>query len=323
MSCSGRLLRATPARDQERAADARVQKQVAPAHDQERGLVIGVGGRRISRTAGDVTRRLGRPARVAATRPADEVLWGIVRRREHSDIDDPSAHAGRVQHAFLLGDDSKALCGFRPRRIATTADDGPVLAVPSPRYNPMCPRCSAVVSQPTGRVLLPRLEARMPVAISVEERAEPEPIAIELPAPIALAAHSATDLDSWMPQPIVAQPAAPTSATVALVPYDARMTPSVVTVPLPAKHARPRSRRRSVRKGGIVTAMPGEASVMIEVPALADGASVVAHVADEIIGARVSAVAIVGNTTVAIELDSPVTSATDVAWFIVSPVRRG
>jgi hypothetical protein len=78
---------------------------------------------------------------------ADEVLWGIQRLPEFSEIDNPRAHAGLVQHAFPFGRDELAVCGFSPRprhhwRLSP-------LAVPSSQYNPTCPRCSSLV-RPTA-----------------------------------------------------------------------------------------------------------------------------------------------------------------------------
>jgi hypothetical protein len=53
-------------------------------------------------------------ARTGGTFPADEVVWGIVIRHGFDEIDDPGYHRGTTQHAYLEGNDTVALCGFRP-----------------------------------------------------------------------------------------------------------------------------------------------------------------------------------------------------------------
>ena len=75
------------------------------------------------------------------------VLWGVARREGCTDLDDPSAHAGLAQHAFLFGCDDQALCGYRPprRHCEFTDTVRAELAVPSPEYNPLCPKCRSLV----------------------------------------------------------------------------------------------------------------------------------------------------------------------------------
>jgi len=78
--------------------------------------------------------------------PAD-VLWGIPLRPRHSDDDDPAAHRGSVQHAYPIGIDARAICGYEPPKYQTAG--GPsraALALASDAYNPRCLKCSALIS---------------------------------------------------------------------------------------------------------------------------------------------------------------------------------
>ena len=79
--------------------------------------------------------------------PHDEVLWGVERRPGHFDLEDPKGHAGRIQHAFPMGRDEAAICGFRP---ALRRDfDGvrrPLLAAASAGLNPRCGACAAQIA---------------------------------------------------------------------------------------------------------------------------------------------------------------------------------
>ncbi len=90
---------------------------------------------------------------VATTRPAtdavdvpsrwrsDQVQWGVVRARGAFDLGDSDRHAGRVRHAFPLGRDALAACGFRtPLQRAFDGTKQPLLAMPGSR-NPACPEC--------------------------------------------------------------------------------------------------------------------------------------------------------------------------------------
>ena len=77
----------------------------------------------------------------------EDVIWGVPRREAASDQDDPLVHAGVTQHAFLIGVDYEAICGFKPPlRIGFVAGTkAPQLALPG-RDNPRCPKCSARIS---------------------------------------------------------------------------------------------------------------------------------------------------------------------------------
>ena len=86
------------------------------------------------------------------TRDPDSVLWGVARREGCNDLDDPRAHAGLTQHAFALGQDDRALCGFRPprRRSPFSPEPRPELAGASSDYNPTCRACVSLVEQPAS-----------------------------------------------------------------------------------------------------------------------------------------------------------------------------
>jgi hypothetical protein len=43
-----------------------------------------------------------------------DVCWGIKRRPGFSEIDDPGAHRSTMAHAYVSGNDSLALCGYKP-----------------------------------------------------------------------------------------------------------------------------------------------------------------------------------------------------------------
>jgi hypothetical protein len=75
-----------------------------------------------------------------------EVVWGVPLRPGFSDDDDPRAHEGVAQHAFEIGSDRRAICGFEPPVRATPGRSSrPMLALASSVYNPRCRKCSSMV----------------------------------------------------------------------------------------------------------------------------------------------------------------------------------
>jgi hypothetical protein len=92
---------------------------------------------RLFRRPGDSPRR---PLR------ADDVLWGVARREGLSDTDDPIVHANDVQHAFVIGDDENAICGFAPPRRTSRpgTQSRPQLALPT-ASNQRCPKCLGLI----------------------------------------------------------------------------------------------------------------------------------------------------------------------------------
>jgi hypothetical protein len=89
-------------------------------------------------------------AEMRARLAAGDILWGVARRDGCTDLDDPRAHAGLVQHAFPLGSDDRAVCGYRPprRRSEFAAEMRVELAAPSAEYNPPCPSCVEIAGAP-------------------------------------------------------------------------------------------------------------------------------------------------------------------------------
>lgn len=92
-------------------------------------------------------RLLGSPREPSPTFTEAQVIWGVPLREGHSDDDDPRAHQGVAQHAFEIGSDERAVCGFEPpkRTHGTYKAPRPQLGLPSGRYNPRCKKCAALV----------------------------------------------------------------------------------------------------------------------------------------------------------------------------------
>jgi len=74
--------------------------------------------------------------------PPGSLLWGVRRRRGFSDLYDPRAHDGLTQHAFIVGNDVRAVCGFRPYRWRGQA----VPLTAARDANPQCRKCLNVIS---------------------------------------------------------------------------------------------------------------------------------------------------------------------------------
>jgi len=133
----------------------------------------------------------------------DTLLWGVQRRRGYNVVDDPGAHRGRYQHAFVIGDDTVALCGFKPRSRWHPNFKVPVAMATD--YNPRCLRCVAVipfafstrVTEGPMAVVNPveRLGQVFPVEPVTLPRPEYSPDrAIPLPAPVAVPAPVSSSL---------------------------------------------------------------------------------------------------------------------------------
>jgi hypothetical protein len=105
--------------------------------------------------------RSGMPHEVASA----SLLWGVRRRRRTGEIDNARLHKGLTQHAFIAGDDARALCGYRPFRWRAPA----VPLTIAREQNPQCRKCLTVIR----------------VSVSADDRA-PSPIAQLIPmlAPI-------------------------------------------------------------------------------------------------------------------------------------------
>src|SRR4051794_14354753 len=105
--------------------------------------------------------------------PPEGVLWGVPRKEGSSDTDDPLVHVGVVQHAFVLGQDDQAVCGYKTPRYATTGDKTPRprLALAG-RDNPKCRKCSLAVALAPGHLEDEHMADSVLVAEAVAEAAD-------------------------------------------------------------------------------------------------------------------------------------------------------
>jgi hypothetical protein len=74
-----------------------------------------------------------------------DVAWSIRIRHGFSELDDPAAHHGVRQHAYLLGCDSTPVCGERPALADRVLGRASRLGPPSPMHNPRCHVCLRLV----------------------------------------------------------------------------------------------------------------------------------------------------------------------------------
>ena len=105
----------------------------------------------------------------------DKVMWGVPIRTGFSELDDPWYHRGLTGHAFLVGDDQAALCGYQPRRRGFLSRRRPKLGLPSDRINPMCRECAqsvALLCRPLAVPVTP-VRSRVPVPIRVQPAGTP------------------------------------------------------------------------------------------------------------------------------------------------------
>jgi hypothetical protein len=90
--------------------------------------------------------RLFRPSQGRPRYAAAEVEWAAALREGHSDEDDPRAHKGVIQHAYSIGEEAHAICGYTPPlRAMPDGTKRPALALPTDRYNPRCRRCTQLI----------------------------------------------------------------------------------------------------------------------------------------------------------------------------------
>jgi len=97
----------------------------------------------------------------------DKVMWGVPIRTGFSELDDPWYHRGLTGHAFLVGDDQAALCGYQPRRHGFLSRRPAKLGLPSDRFNPMCRECAQIVARLRQPVAVPVTPARSTVPVPV------------------------------------------------------------------------------------------------------------------------------------------------------------
>jgi hypothetical protein len=134
--------------------------------------------------------------RTGKTFPADEVVWGIVIRNGFDEIDDPWYHRGTTQHAYLEGNDSVAICGFRPPQSGPRTRRRSRLGLPTTGEHPMCGMCARMVVAPRPRVPVPVHPVRPAVAVPVAGTAnQPVPVA---GYPAAAAEPQASATPPWV-----------------------------------------------------------------------------------------------------------------------------
>lgn len=215
----------------------------------------------------------------------EEVIWGVPRRAGHDDRDDPKAHAGLTQHAFELGDDDRAICGFEPskRGASPTAKARAQLATPSARLNPRCAKCEKLMAHSAHTV--------PPVLVALE--------AVPMAAPPEV-------LPKTIPQ---AAPETPSRAALKKPPPPAPPPPAAATPADP----------RTESWEGTATFRAGESLAMVRPPSQ-PGLGVVASVVSGPSGTRVASVDINADGLAVISLSEAAGGPVTVAWFAVPSV---
>jgi hypothetical protein len=109
-------------------------------------------------------------------------VWGIPIRVGYDEIDDPHYHRGLTGHAYLVGNDRVAICGYRPSRRGLLSRRPARLGFPSDRLNPACDMCASRIAPPS--------------VPSTTERT-------------VRSTHAATPARPFVPVPVVRPPSAP------------------------------------------------------------------------------------------------------------------
>lgn len=234
------------------------------------------------------------------------VLWGVPRRDGASDTDDPLAHVGVVQHAFVLGQDDRAVCGFKTPRYPTVADRSsrPRLALAGPD-NAKCPRCRAVLASSGGtlEVLAPATEpagdGQEPL-LDIQPLASVDGDATEIPSATDVGAEEARQDDP----PGRETNGREDDATRESAEPDARLSTTV-------------RRRASVRQGGRVTVPTGRRSVAVQLPSFARGSAIAAEIDGDPGDMQVEAVTVTKDGLAQVTLNARATTPIDVVIYIV------
>jgi hypothetical protein len=251
------------------------------------------------------------------------VLWGVPRREGSSDTDDPLVHVGVVQHAFVLGQDDRALCGFKTPKYATTGDKTPRprLALAG-RDNPRCRKCTAAVALSPGHVddeLAPESAAAGPAVSFVE--AAPDEVELVLPSDGAheevgdgvMADGSSEDGTIEPFDTAVAEPDAGSEISEASEDSEAsEERPDPQTTRAAAK------RRTSVRRGGHVTVPAGRRSVVVRLPSSARGSAIAAEIDGDPGDLHVQVVRMPKDGFAQVTLNRKANTSIDVVLFFVS-----
>ncbi|MGZ5367658.1 MAG: hypothetical protein ACXWDB_08010 [Aeromicrobium sp.] len=230
-----------------------------------------------------------RPRKDSQQFAADEVLWGVARREAASDRDDPILHSGLIQHAFVLGNDEQAVCGFRPP--VSPGFGGrtrvPQLALPGPD-NPQCSKCLELLA----RAVRAQVNATASWPGSESGQVSTDPIDDD-----ALEATVSIEADS-----------SPDAAGLADEQEETESARDETRPP----------RRSSVRRAGRITVPQGRRSIVTHLPVKWHGAAITADVDGSIDDLRVQSVRVVDDGTVRITLNQRTSAPVDLVLYLVS-----
>jgi hypothetical protein len=234
----------------------------------------------------------GRPQKESPAVIADGVLWGVARREAASDRDDPLLHTGLIQHAFVLGRDEQAVCGFRPPVAAGFGGRTrvPQLALPG-AHNPRCGKCVRLIAE---------AGATEPAAKETRGAAESGQDLTDGGADDGLEAAVSIEADT---SPEADDPADEHEDRESA--RDETRTP----------------RRSSVRRAGRITVPAGRRSVVTNLPSKWHGAAITADVVgpDEF---RVQSIRVSDDGAVRITLNQKATVPVDLILYLVSGPER-
>jgi len=242
----------------------------------------------------------------------EDVIWGVPRRETASDQDDPLLHAGVTQHAFLIGVDYQAICGFKPalRTGFVAGTKSPQLALPG-RDNPRCPKCSALITS-VGTLEKEAEAERAQVLATTDDQLENDTDDARDPS---------VDDDDEVDEAVVAAYAEVSDEEVELDP-ETPQTSANGDGQMGARDAAWAPRRSSARRGGRATIPTGKRSVVVQLPDKLIGSVIAADIEGERGELRVRSVAANDDGTIRITLNQTAPTSTDVLWFVVSGSQR-
>ena len=246
------------------------------------------------------------------------VMWGVPRREGSSDTDDPLVHVGVVQHAFALGQDDRALCGFKTPKYATTGDKTPRprLALAG-RDNPRCRKCTAAVALAPGHVddeVAPEAAAAGSEVSSVEAALDE----VELVLPVDGAQE---DVDDDVPAGDPSENGAAQPVEAAVQEAEAGSDDSEGSEERSDTQTTTRAgakRRTSVRRGGRVTVPAGRRSVVVRLPSSARGSAIAAEIDGDPDDLHVQVVRMPKDGFAQVTLNRKAHTSIDVVLFFVS-----
>ena len=256
-------------------------------------------------------RRGNKPAQQVAP---EDVIWGVPRREAASDQDDPLVHEGVAQHAFLIGVDYEAICGFKPplRSGFVAGEKSPQLALPG-RDNPRCPKCSALITS------VGTLEKAVEAALAQTTKDESD-----LTSDDALT-HGETpgvDPDGAVDADYAVEDETTDDETVELVDGPADGNDGDDEASVNARDSAWAPRRSSARRGGQATIPLGKRSVIVQLPDKLIGSVIAADIEGERGELRVRSVVADDDGTIRITLNQPAPTPVEVLWFVVSGSQR-